>query len=743
MLENLFALGKLAPVVVLGTFFANVFLAAIVYRNNPKSWTNRFLTLLSLVFAGWTIFNFLALLPGTEETRLFFVRLVMFVTAFMGVFTYLLAVTFPAEKLLLEKTAFFAVVFAAIIVAGLGLSPWMFSSLKNTANGGFNLNPGPALALFGLSHIGFTTAGFVILIKKLHLSVGRARQQLYWFLWGIILTLSLITVSNFLVIIFLDSIQYTFIGPTFTLFQAGFITYAIVKHRFLDIRLLVARSIAYSLLGVTLGIMYVAGLFFVSYFITKENSALNSINIVSSTVLALLIALSFQPLRYWFEAVTDKILHQEHYDAESLLQHLSKSMATSISLKDISSDVLRIIKENLRLTKIGLIIVHKKHLHRYTRNHKQKNQHYRLTKREINFLKSKPLLLFDELVESKVKEILRKYHIFAIVPLKTRKHFIGFLALGEKASGDTFFTYDVRLLKIIGPELAIALQNAQRFEEIQQFNQTLQRKIKQATSNLRHVNSRLKELDKLKDEFLSVAAHELRTPLGSIRWNLEMALGGQTGKINKQTQTIISQSYDSARRLIRLINNLLNVSRIEQKRVKDEPELTNIIKIIRTTVQELYGLTREKKLKVFLNVSKDKKIPIIKIDPRRFQETIVNLLSNAIKYSKEKGKITINVGVVKKNIVIEVSDYGIGIPQKDQVNIFSKFFRADNANESGEEGSGLGLFVVKSYVESWGGSIAFKSELNQGTTFTLNLPFKPTHHVLDKNLKKIPHKIKI
>jgi len=239
--------------------------------------------------------------------------------------------------------------------------------------------------------------------------------------------------------------------------------------------------------------------------------------------------------------------------------------------------------------------------------------------------------------------------------------------------------------------------------------------------------SRERQLEQAKDEFISIVAHQLRTPLGSIRWNIEMIL--RQPNISDKFNNKIKRIYQSNQRLITLVNDLLNVSIIEQGMIKETPHPTDVLEVIRSAVLEMEAEAQKHKVSIVIQ-SQEKHIPKIMIDPKRLREIIQNLLSNAIKYNVSGGKTTFVVDHIGENIIISVSDQGIGIPKKDQPRLFSKFYRADNAVRRDTTGSGLGLFVVKSYVERWGGNISFESSKNKGTTFHIELPINikyPTH----------------
>lgn len=235
-------------------------------------------------------------------------------------------------------------------------------------------------------------------------------------------------------------------------------------------------------------------------------------------------------------------------------------------------------------------------------------------------------------------------------------------------------------------------------------------------------NTKERDLERSKDDFISVASHQLRTPLGSMRWNVEMLLGGDVGDLNKEATEVAKQIYDGNLRMIGLVNDLLDVSRIDRGRVMNEPVDTNLGDVLKEAIAEVRPLLQPKKLKIETKI--DNKVPKIKIDRKRFREVMENLISNAVKYNKVGGQVKISLKEVKKGIEIAVADTGIGIPKKDQASLFSKFFRATNAVHSETEGSGLGLYVVKKFVDGWGGTLQVESEQGKGSRFIITIPNK-------------------
>lgn len=230
-----------------------------------------------------------------------------------------------------------------------------------------------------------------------------------------------------------------------------------------------------------------------------------------------------------------------------------------------------------------------------------------------------------------------------------------------------------------------------------------------------------RKLDEAKDNFLSIAAHQLRTPLSGIRWNLEMLLGDDVGKLPKEAHEVVEDINSNTLRLISLVNDLLNVSRINTGKSMDSPAPVAVVENIMKALRNMNGFADKNKVKIIFDEKKNSDLKVMMI-PRRFLESVGNIISNAIKYSPAGGNVKISVSEKDGNVEIAVADSGIGIPKKDQEKIFSKFFRSANATIKDPDGSGLGLNVVKSFIEEAGGIVSFESEEGKGTIFFASLP---------------------
>ena len=230
-----------------------------------------------------------------------------------------------------------------------------------------------------------------------------------------------------------------------------------------------------------------------------------------------------------------------------------------------------------------------------------------------------------------------------------------------------------------------------------------------------------KEVDRAKTEFVSLASHQLRTPLSTINWYSEMLIEGDAGELNEDQKMYIDEIYQGNQRMVDLVNSLLDVSRLELGTFTLDPEPVNIVATAELAIKELEHKIKDKE-QTFTQEFDD--IPEIVLDAKLIKMVLQNLLSNAVKYTPEKGSVGITMLIEGEEVVITVKDTGLGIPKDQHDSLFKKLFRADNVRKSDTEGTGLGLYLVKGIVEIFGGNIRFDSDEGKGTTFFVTVPLK-------------------
>lgn len=240
--------------------------------------------------------------------------------------------------------------------------------------------------------------------------------------------------------------------------------------------------------------------------------------------------------------------------------------------------------------------------------------------------------------------------------------------------------------------------------------------------NVFHDMTREKEVDRMKTEFVSLASHQLRTPLTSIKWNLELILDKSAGKLAKEQEKHLKEASRANETMILLVNSLLNISRIESGRLSIEPKLTNLAALFRGEAVKYEQQITKAKLKLIDKIPDN--LDKLSVDPRLVANVYSNLINNSIKYTASGGVIEIKIEKKGPFLISEVKDSGIGIPEKQKQHIFEKFFRGSNVSAAGTGSTGLGLYLAKEIVEALGGRIWFESVEKKGSTFYFSLPLK-------------------
>ncbi len=228
-------------------------------------------------------------------------------------------------------------------------------------------------------------------------------------------------------------------------------------------------------------------------------------------------------------------------------------------------------------------------------------------------------------------------------------------------------------------------------------------------------------IDRAKSEFVTLASHQLRTPISAIAWVGELLLHGDGGKLTAEQMDYIQQIYHSNQRMAALVDAMLMVSSLELGSLPVHPKKVDLPKLCREVLAERLAAVPAKKI-LHVKENYDPSLPDVSFDPEIVKTIMQNLIANAFKYTQDEGNVTISIMQRGTDIVFEVGDNGVGIPTGQQPKIFTKLFRADNIKHKDTDGTGLGLFIVKTITEYVGGSMTFTSVENKGSTFTVTLP---------------------
>ncbi len=306
---------------------------------------------------------------------------------------------------------------------------------------------------------------------------------------------------------------------------------------------------------------------------------------------------------------------------------------------------------------------------------------------------------------------------FALVPGIAKGRLACVLCVWNDEPFD-FHATNQRFLRGLAAQSALALSHASMFTELQQNN-----------ARLAEANEKLRELDKLKSQFLSVATHELRTPLSIILGYNSMLADMLKDRLDDQEQQTLRESVAACKRLIRLVNSMLDITQIESGKMKMHFEPSDLRRIVNSVATLFQPEARAKK--VHIGVELPTRLPRVVLDPERIEQVLVNLVGNALKFTDSGGSITVSVRAGESGVRVAVTDTGIGIAAEDKSKIFDEFAQVRRqAKNRQREGSGLGLAIARRIVEAHQGTLEVDSEPGKGSTFYFTLSGDSTGRML-------------
>lgn len=310
---------------------------------------------------------------------------------------------------------------------------------------------------------------------------------------------------------------------------------------------------------------------------------------------------------------------------------------------------------------------------------------------------------------------------FILSPILTQGGTIGVLFFGNQSQAEPVSEADEEMASILTNQIGQSLENAQLFEQVYRSRQELEFKIQERTKQLASALEKVQKISKTKSEFVSAVSHELRTPLTSIKGYASILISEKLGKISPEIKERLEKINKHSDSLVSLINDLLDISRIESGRVEMKLERTQIRDLIDNIVDLMMPQIKERNIDFSIDISRP--LPQVYVDQKQIERIFINLLSNAIKYAPN-GKIKIIGTSDHSEILFEVEDAGAGIKEEDLTRIFEEFYRSENELNQSIKGTGLGLSLVKNIVEAHSGKIWATSKINEGTTFHFTIPLK-------------------
>ncbi len=320
---------------------------------------------------------------------------------------------------------------------------------------------------------------------------------------------------------------------------------------------------------------------------------------------------------------------------------------------------------------------------------------------------------------SHIAKLLKSYNVRYVLPLNHGDQRIGYVFIRTKR---TLSSWQRSIIDSARSDIAHALASALNTHQVHSRNSMLEQKMAFSTDAEHASGTQASELDNARNEFVSMASHQLRTPLTSIKGYLSMVLEGDAGEISKEQRKLLSEAFLSSERMVRLISDFLDVSRIQTGKFMIDAQDVDLTKLIKQEARQLTVSAKARGLEIKLDLPES--AVIVPADESKIRQVLMNFIDNAIYYSPEKTTITVQLTQTDKQVSIKVIDQGIGVPMEEQEKLFEKFFRASNARMQRPDGTGVGLYLARQIIEGHNGKIIFSSQPGRGSTFGFSLPKK-------------------
>ena len=578
---------------------------------------------------------------------------------------------------------------------------------------------GPLIWLFVAGLLYIVAVIIYAFISGLRHAKGLQKRQLMFAGVGVLVSLPAVIMLSLILPILTGMFWFSYFGTAPILILVFCLYYSVIRYHLFDIRSAAVRTLAYVLSLIFLVVTYYVLATIISNIFLDSNIIINQSPL--SVALVFVMLFIFQPVKNFFDRLTNKIFYRSYYNSDEFFARLNRMQTSTTDLRTLLEKTANEIATTLKSEQAFFFI--------YTRDGHHStagtSHHQLLHKEDASLIKESygkrngviVTALLDD--NDPIRRLMIKNKIEIILPL-IQNNVVGYLFIGEHKTSH-FTARDIKVLSTIADGLVVAIQNTLSIHEIKDINASnLQRHINDATKDLRAKNELLRQLDEEKDEFVSVASHELRTPMTVIRGFIGMLKTEQLGKLNEQQQDILEKMSLNTKTLIDLVNEMLDLSKLESNKLDIKLSNNSLDDLIDQSINKI-SLLYDGKGVSLKHSGVDGQI---KTDPVKFDRVLTNLLSNAYKFTPSSGTVTVSstIDKAKHLATICVADTGVGVPPESLDLLFKKFSQVDNYLQRQAGGSGLGLAICRQLVEKLGGKIWVESQPGSGSQFYFTMP---------------------
>lgn len=585
----------------------------------------------------------------------------------------------------------------------------------------------------------------ILYIKKNRILKGYDKAQLKFYIFSVLIMGGGLFLVDVLLPILFGNTRLYGISPIFMIIYFVIIAYSILKHRFLGIKLILGNILQYALISFVAFIIFYGVIFSYKDIFGDVSSTSAMITSIFVIPIAVFIFMKFGEFIKRF--VQEKVTYTS-FDPKRTLNEFLKISSTELNMDKLITYLLSSLKKPLKLNGAGVVlfdlrdtkVIYKRASGidiTWGRDLLQVVHYWRDIKQD-------PILLLDELqrkehpqipiIRKRLEKIMRfmeSNKISAILPLNRKVSLNGVAVLSFKEDEGVFTVEEVEFMENTIANASVALSRAILYQEVQNFNKTLQEKVDEQTKELSNKVTDLERAQQRERDMLDILGHELRTPLSIIQNALGLIEMKQNrGELNKELlSSYVDKGKESVKREIDIVENILRATKISSGNLTMKNEEVDMIDVIEDGIETQKKLANEKKLYIKFN-KPTVAMPSGDADRTAVQQVMDNLLGNAVKYT-EKGGVTISIDSDNEFVTVHLQDTGKGIPKDEVQNLGKKFYRLNQYLGSGEGkklkmvrpgGTGIGLYVVFGLMKLMKGKIWADSEVGKGSTFHFSIP---------------------
>ncbi len=676
----------------------------VFFKQLPKRRIKISFSVLTWALALWNFSILMIFVLRDPSSKLFWGRMSFAVTSIAPVAFLVFSLCFPKEKWSVSNRELFLISTPSMVFVFLSFTKLIVRSVEWDT---LVTNYGPVHPVFGIFVLINIIGGFYFLLKSYRNSTGLERLQIKYCFLGMFIS-SFLGITSNLILPFRGTSKLSNIGPTSTIIMVGFITYAILKYRLMDVNIVLKKGTTYFLLIV---LLFVPSLFLIMIgqkIFFKDMNYLFSALILS---LLLLVSFFFNQIKPGAEKAVEYFLFKNKYDYRETLGKFSKVMVSILDLKSLSKRIIETIAQTMGVEKASLLLLNEEKggfVLQESRSIKAPSSLLLLKRDPLPSYLQKigEIIVCEELIPGSnipaLRSVIDQMSLLEAevsIPLISKGQLIGMINLGQKSDKNIYYHEDIELLGTLANQTSIAIENAMLYED-----------LKQSKSYMRRAD-RLASLGTL----TAGLAHEIRNPLVAIKTFTQLLperIGDE--EFRSHFLNLASSEVD---RISSLITELLEFARPSEPKL----EFEDINSILDGMILLVSSEIKKKQIVIMKTYSED--LPPIQIDREQIKQVFLNLLLNSIEATPKQGEIIIKTrSFVKPGdehyIQIEVTDTGYGIPAENLEDIFTPFFTTK------AKGCGLGLSISHQIIQDHRGYISVESDLNKGASFFINLPLQ-------------------